>query len=128
VYFAVEARVRSDHHFGTTWAPVGQTPIVRTTGTRHSINMISAVTAKGAMHFTTFTGTMNADVFIAYCGDLFHDDGGIVFLVIDGHPVHRSRAVKEFGASTEGKASLVLPPALLPGAQSRRMGLEKRQT
>lgn len=46
VYFADEAGVRSDYHAGTTWAPVGQTPIVPTIGTRHSINMISAVTVK----------------------------------------------------------------------------------
>lgn len=114
VYFADEAGVRSDYHSGTTWAPVGQTPIVRTTGTRHSINMISAVTAKGAMHFTTFTGKMDADVFITYCRDLLHDDGGIVFLVIDGHPVHRSRAVKEFAASTKGKLRLFFLPPYSP--------------
>ncbi|HEY6422983.1 MAG TPA: IS630 family transposase, partial [Pseudonocardiaceae bacterium] len=114
VYFADEAGVRSDYHSGTTWAPVGQTPIVATTGTRHSINMISAVTVKGAMHFTTFTGKMNADVFIAYCRDLLHDDGGIVFLVIDGHPVHRSRAVKEFAASTNGNLRLFFLPPYSP--------------
>ena len=28
---------------GTTWAPVGQTPVDRRTGGRHSLNMISAV-------------------------------------------------------------------------------------
>ncbi len=96
MYVVGEAGVRSHYHSGTTWAPVGQTPIVRTTGTRHSITMISAVTAKGAMPFTAFTGTMNADVFITYCRDLLHDDGGIVFLIVDGRPVHRSRAVTEF--------------------------------
>ena len=114
VYFADEAGVRSDYHSGTTWAPVGQTPIVATTGTRHSITMISAVTAKGAMHFTTFTGKTNADVFITYCRDLLHDDGGIVFLVIDGHPVHRSRAVTEFAASTNGKLRLFFLPPYSP--------------
>jgi transposase len=114
VYFADEAGVRSDYHSGTTWAPVGQTPIVRTTGTRHSINMISAVTAQGAMHFTTFTGKMNADVFITYCRNLLHDDGGIVFLIIDGHPVHRSRAVKEFAASTKGRLRLFFLPPYSP--------------
>jgi hypothetical protein len=36
--------------------------------------MISAVTAKGAVHFTTFTGKMNADVFITYCQDLLRAD------------------------------------------------------
>jgi transposase len=114
IYFADEAGIRSDYHAGTTWAPVGQTPIVRTTGARHSINMISAVTAKGAMHFTTFTGKMDAAVFIDYCRDLLADDGGTVFLVLDGHPVHRSRAVKEFAASTDGKLRLFFLPPYSP--------------
>jgi transposase len=41
VYFQDEAGICSDYHAGTTWAPVGQTPVVRSTGARHSINMIS---------------------------------------------------------------------------------------
>jgi transposase len=57
---------------------------------------------------------MNADVFITYCRDLLHDDGGIVFLVIDGHPVHRSRAVTEFAASTQGKLRLFFLPPYSP--------------
>src|SRR5829696_8363207 len=32
IYFADEAGIRSDYHSGTTWAPVGQTPIVTSTG------------------------------------------------------------------------------------------------
>src|SRR3954447_4711174 len=34
VFFIDEAGVRSDYHAGTTWAPVAQTPAVRTTGAR----------------------------------------------------------------------------------------------
>jgi transposase len=34
-----------------------------------------------------------------------------VFLIIDSHPVHRSRAVREFAASTKGRLRLFfLPP------------------
>src|SRR5256885_1076089 len=51
VYFADEAGIRSDYHAGTTWAPVGATPVVKATGARHSINMISAVTAQGLLRF-----------------------------------------------------------------------------
>jgi len=47
IYFADEAGIRSDYHAGTTWSPVGQTPEVRNTGARYSVNMISAVSAKG---------------------------------------------------------------------------------
>ena len=39
IYFADEAGIRSDYHAGTTWAPVGQTPVVKATGARHSLNM-----------------------------------------------------------------------------------------
>ena len=47
IYFGDEASVRSDHHAGTTWGVRGQTPVVRTTGQRSSVNMISAVSARG---------------------------------------------------------------------------------
>jgi len=39
IYFADEAGVRSDDHAGTTWAPVGQTPVVATTGERFGVNL-----------------------------------------------------------------------------------------
>jgi transposase len=55
IYFADEASVRSDYHAGTTWAPVGQTPVVRATGARFSVNMISAVTASGSFNTTSCT-------------------------------------------------------------------------
>jgi len=41
IYFADEAGVRSDYHAGTTWAPVGQTPVVRSTGERVAVNLLS---------------------------------------------------------------------------------------
>jgi len=49
IYVADEAGIRSDYHAGTTWAPTGQTPVVRTTGKRDSVNLISAVTPAGAL-------------------------------------------------------------------------------
>ena len=57
VYFADEAGVRSDYHAGTTWAPVGRTPVVTTTGDWFAVNLISAVTAKGKLRFAAYDGT-----------------------------------------------------------------------
>ena len=51
VYFADEAGIRSDYHTGTTWAPVGQTPVIAVTGRRFSFNMISAVSPRGDFRF-----------------------------------------------------------------------------
>jgi transposase len=114
IYFADEAGVRSDYHAGTTWAPVGRTPVVATTGDRFGVNLISAVTAKGKLRFAAYDGNLNAGVFIDFCRRLLHDIPGGVFLVLDGHPVHRSNAVKAFAASTGGRLRLCFLPGYSP--------------
>ena len=114
VYFADEAGIRSDHHAGTTWGAIGKTPVVKSTGARFSLNMISAVTAKGLLRFSTFHGSLTADKFIEFCKRLIADTDGPVFLVVDGHPVHRSKKVKTFAESTRGQLRLFQLPGYSP--------------
>jgi transposase len=114
IYFADEAGVRSDYHAGTTWAPIGRTPVVATTGDRFAVNLISAVTAKGKLRFAAYDGHLNGQVFIDFCRRLLHDTPGPVFVVLDGHPVHRSKAVKAFAASTNGRLRLCFLPGYAP--------------
>lgn len=114
IYFADEASVRSDYHAGTTWAPVGRTPVVRTTGARFSVNMISAVTATGSFKYDIVSGTLDAEKFIDFCGKLLADTDGPVFLVVDGHPVHRSKAVQEYVTGTDGRLRLFRLPSYSP--------------
>jgi transposase len=114
IYFADEAGVRSDYHAGTTWAPVGRTPVVAATGDRFAVNLISAVSAKGKLRFAAYDGNLNGKVFIDFCRRLLHDSPGPVFLVLDGHPVHRSKAVKAFAASTNGRLRLCFLPGYAP--------------
>lgn len=110
IYFADEAGIRSDYHSGTTWAPVGATPVVANTGERFSVNMISAVTAKGALRFAVYEGTTNAASFIDFCTRLLRDAPGPVCLIVDGHPAHRAKATTEFVASTDGRLKLFFLP------------------
>lgn len=114
IFFADEAGIRSDYHSGTTWAPIGRTPIVHGTGKRLSINMISAITAKGALRFAVYEGTTNAASFIDFCKRLLHDTPGPVFLIVDGHPAHRAKVTAEFVASTEGRLKLFFLPGYSP--------------
>src|SRR5277367_6501086 len=63
------AHMRSDHHAGRTWGKRGETPVVETTGARHRMNLISAITARGHMRFMIKEkGGVNADVFIEFLG------------------------------------------------------------
>ncbi len=111
IFFADEAGVRSDFHSGRTWATRGQTPVVVTTGARFSCNMVSAVSPRGAMRFMLVDGKLTAEVFVEFLKRLLHNWPHKVFLIVDGHPVHKSGAVSRFVASTEGKLRLFcLPP------------------
>jgi transposase len=111
IYFADEASVRSDTHSGTTWAPVGETPVVETTGARFSVNMVSAVTPQGHLRFMLFEGGMNAERFIEFLKRLIHGAKHPTFLILDGHPVHKSKRVRAFVESTGGWLRLfILPP------------------
>lgn len=114
IYFLDEAGVRSDHHAGTTWAPVGRTPVVYGTGARYGINLISAVTAKGALRFAAFEGKFTATVFIEFCKRLIHDTAGPVFLIVDGHSVHRSSAVRAFIQASNDRLRLYFLPGYSP--------------
>jgi transposase len=114
VYFADEAGIRSDYHAGTTWAPVGQTPVVKATGARHGLNMISAVTAQGLLRFSTYTGSFTGTRFIEFARKLLADTDRPVYLIVDGHPTHRSKAVKQFVESTDGRLRLFVLPAYSP--------------
>jgi transposase len=88
--------------------------VVAATGDRFGVNLISAVTAKGALRFAAYDGHLNGPVFIDFCRRLLHDSPGPVFLVLDGHPVHRSKAVKQFAESTGGRLRLCFLPGYAP--------------
>jgi len=111
IWFEDESGVRSDYHGGTTWAPKGQTPVVRTTGARYRFNMISAVAPKGDLRFMLTNKAVTAPVFIEFLKRLMQGMKRPVFLIVDGHPVHRSVKVQQYVASTKGRLRLFyLPP------------------
>ena len=111
VLFGDEAGVRSDYHTGTTWGQVGQTPVVRRSAARVSVQMISAIGLNGSMQFMVHEGSGTAEVFLRFLQQLMLQAQQPIILVVDGHSIHKAKLVKEYVASTQGKLELVyLPP------------------
>ena len=106
-----EMGVRSDATAGRSWAPVGQTPVIKGTGKRFRVNMLSAISNAGRLRFRLFTGSFTAAVFLEFLGRLLRDSGGRkVHLIVDGHPVHRAKAVSAWvGRHAEGIQLHFLP-------------------
>jgi transposase len=114
LFFGEEANVRSDYHSGTTRAPVGQTPVLTRTGARHTLNMISAISPRGELHFMCHEGKFNAALFIEFLQRLLNNRLDRVLLIVDGHPVHRSAGIKRFVADNHKRIRLFRLPSYRP--------------
>jgi transposase len=114
IYWGDEMGMRSDHVTGTSYAPVGQTPLIRATGQRFGCQMISAITNKGALAFRVFAGRFHAGVFVDFMRRLLKQVPGKVYLIVDGHPVHKARATTTFVACHAEQLRLILLPGYCP--------------
>jgi transposase len=114
IFFGDEAGVRSDFHSGKTWAPRGKTPVIRVTGARFGFNMISAVSPKGHMRFMIIEGKVAAKQFCDFLRRLVFKAERPIFLILDGHPVHRSAKVKTLLDSLKGQLQLYFLPPYSP--------------
>jgi transposase len=111
IFFLDEAGFQSDPPLGRTYGLKGKTPVVVTSGQRQSINVISAVNARGEFWAATYTGKLNAEAFVAFLQNFMKGRPGKVFLVVDGHPAHKANIVKQYVQSLKGRLELhFLPP------------------
>ena len=114
VFFADESGIRSDYHAGTTWAPRGETPIVKATGARYSLTMLSALSSRGDFRFMVHDGTVTARVFREFLSRLLVGQRRPVFLIVDGHPTHKAKLVRDFVDQQEDRLKLFYLPAYSP--------------
>lgn len=114
IYWGDEMGLRSDHVTGTSYAPVGHTPVVRATGQRFGCNMISAITNKGGLSFMVFQGKFKTPVFVAFLQRLLKQVAGHIYLIVDGHPVHRSGAATRFVEQHQQRLRLIRLPGYCP--------------
>jgi transposase len=111
IFFLDEAGFQSDPPLGRTYGLKGKTPVVKTSGQRQSINVISAVNARGEFWAATYTGKLDAEAFVAFLENFMRGRTGRVVLVVDGHPAHKAKVVKELIKSMKGRLELhFLPP------------------
>jgi transposase len=114
IYWGDEMGLRSDHVAGRSYAPYGQTPVVRATGQRFGCSMISAITNRGALAFMVFRGKFEANGFVGFMKRLLKQASGRLYLIVDGHPVHRSALAKRFVADNAKHLRLIILPGYCP--------------
>lgn len=114
IFFADESGIRSDYHAGTTWAERGKTPIIKATGQRFSWTMLSAISGRGECRFMVNRGPVTASVFREFLRRLLVGSSTPIYLIVDGHPVHKSRLVRQFVEAQEARLQLFFLPPYSP--------------
>jgi len=85
--------------------------VVRATGQRVSVQMLSAVGMGGQLQFMLHAGLVNAAAFRTFLEQLMLGATQPIFLVVDGHSINKAKLVSEYVASTNGMLELhFLPP------------------
>jgi transposase len=114
VYFWDESGFRADAVHGKTWGKKGDTPVVHRPGQRQTISAASAVNARGGFWFCTYKGGLNGELFVTLLRRMMRRRSKPVHLVVDGLPAHKTAAVKQYVASTNGMLTLHFLPGYAP--------------
>ncbi len=110
-----EMGLRSDHQAGRSYGRRGKTPQIPGTGKRFGCNMVSAISNQGELSFMVFKERFTSRRFIGFMRRLVRQaDGQKVFLILDGHPVHRAKLVKQWVAKREALIELFTLPGYSP--------------
>jgi transposase len=117
IHWLDEMGLRSDHQAGRSYGRRGQTPVVWGTGQRFRCNMISSITNRGRLAFMIFRQRFTARVFLNFLRRLLRltrKTRRKVFLIADGHPVHKSRLVSRWLAEHAAQIRLFWLPSYSP--------------
>jgi transposase len=114
LYWGDEMGLRSDHSAGRSFSPKGQTPVITGTGQRFRCNMISAITNQGNLSFMVFRESFTVPVFLRFLRRLIRQSDRKVYLIVDGHPVHRAKLVQAWLEKHSSRISMYRLPSYSP--------------
>ncbi len=114
MHWGDETGLRSDDVRGRSYAPRGETPVVRINSKREGLSVISTVTNKGEMRWKMFEGAMNADILIDFMGRLIKGAAKKIFLILDNLRVHHCKPVKAWLAQHIDQIEVFYLPSYSP--------------
>jgi len=98
-----------------TYAPVGQTPVLREHLTRDHLAAISGITSAGKLYTMVQGQAYKGSDVVRFLRHLLRQVEGRLLVIWDGSPIHRGQAVKDFLSGEEaGRVHLERLPGYAP--------------
>lgn len=79
-----------------TWAPRGQTPVLRVKLTHDHLSAISGITLDGRLFLQVRQASYDAAAVVGFLRVLLRKIHGKILLIWDGSPIHRGHEIKDF--------------------------------
>jgi transposase len=114
MHFCDEAGFQIGDQIGTTYAPLGETPVLTFPKIRIAQNMIASVTPSGELTYELYSGTMNASRFIDWLERLISESRRKIFLFIDSLSSHTATAVSDWLEEHRDQLEVVWLPRYSP--------------
>ena len=97
-----------------TYAPEGQTPIIRNKHTRDHLSVMGGLTPDGKVYTLARQESLNGLHTIEFLEHLLRVAGERLLVIWDGSPIHRRVAVKEFVSGRRGRIQVEGLPGYAP--------------
>ena len=114
IYWEDEMGCRSDHTAGRSYSKRGKTPLMQVSGNRFSCQVVSAINNSGNLAFMVFKGSFVTAVFLNFLKRLIKHSKQKIFLIVDGHPVHKAKVITQWLEVNKEKIELFLLPSYSP--------------
>ncbi len=114
IHWGDQTGLRSDHQAGRTYGRKGRTPVIRKSGKRFRSNMMSSLTNRGHLEFMIYRKKFNSQVFIRFMKRLIKGKKQKIYFIVDRHPTHKTKVVKEWIKENSKTIKLFYLPAYSP--------------
>jgi transposase len=96
IMFLDELGLRSQHTSGKSYAPKGKTPVLKKSGNRFYLTMLTAISNQGHLVYRVAQSNFNMILYVQFLQKLLRSVKQKVLLITDKHPVHLGKMVEEW--------------------------------
>jgi len=115
IFFGDECSFAQWGSLSRTWAPKGQTPVVKTKGTRKNYKVFGAIEyTKGHFISQGTTEKLNAESYISFLKKMLKETRKPIILIQDGALYHTSQRVKLFIKDRQQRLTVYTLPSYSP--------------
>lgn len=114
IHWGDETGLRSDDVRGRSYAPQGDTPMVRPNHRRENVGVISAVTNKETVRWMMLEKAINVALLLDFLTRLIRESERKVFLILDNLPVHKAPQVRAWLESHRQEIEVFYLPSYSP--------------